>query len=843
MKKNRIPFYIGKENAPYLEKDILNAPLFKEQYNAIVERMTNYLEASKVILDDTNVNPITYPSNIIAINGDRGAGKTSMMMSIINFLTEKGPEEPYVKKLNHLLVLDVIDPSFFSDKSNPLQVLIAQLYKKFKEYIREHSRYDIDSRNEIVILFEKIQKCLHLMQVEWSADCTIDVDDLEYLAATVDIRKHIEDMIKKLLNLLEKQFLLIPIDDIDLNTKYAYNMMEYLRKYFTSPRVLILFAVNMNQLHSVVYQYFYEDLQQSIKSNLNPQDIAQMADRYLIKLIPLKNRINLQNLSTNLNQEIGIYKDNDDDKNLLYVGILKDLLLRLIYNKTKYVFLNKKHIANYIIPHNLRELKMLLSLLISMPDIEEDNNEKLQNNQWAFKNYFYTIWVNRNLKPEQKKIIYTLKEVDDFSLFNKMVIQLLSSLYETELSSIYRYIKNGEKSDKMVDLSIARICDEDNYNYNISLGDVLALCSYIESKSSSEQTVLFLFALRTVYTFLLQDSYQEQISEEEIIRYIKYLKNPQEEYYISKYQLILSGTAINSDYNSFLPFSKKKYQNRLYRNFKISTISEASDVELFDMLCCMYSWEDKKISAGLNYRKRNNRFYKRDFSNVHEFGCDFFAWTYNLPYILECLKRYGFIWESTVDNSLYSMIIKWMYDKMEISNQVEISDEKMVRMWFDKTCITSIDDIEHLLNRLKEVNYHSPKTMFKRIFKEMKLFTNDVTKDEINENKKIRNTKFEIISKMGEAETFMPMFFVKLFKVRKKNLSFLVSKVSRYKEVNDKKLLMYILSINENVPLEVKTELRELLQKPEIQDLIKHNRWKELALHIRKIKYDYYYED
>ena len=37
--------------------------------------------------------------------------------SIINFLTEKGPEEPYVKKLNHLLVLDVIDPSFFSDKS------------------------------------------------------------------------------------------------------------------------------------------------------------------------------------------------------------------------------------------------------------------------------------------------------------------------------------------------------------------------------------------------------------------------------------------------------------------------------------------------------------------------------------------------------------------------------------------------------------------------------------------------------------------------------------------------------------------------------------------------------
>ena len=51
MKKNSIPFYVGKENAPYLEKNILEAPLFREQYKYILNRIETYVKDSD---DDSN---------------------------------------------------------------------------------------------------------------------------------------------------------------------------------------------------------------------------------------------------------------------------------------------------------------------------------------------------------------------------------------------------------------------------------------------------------------------------------------------------------------------------------------------------------------------------------------------------------------------------------------------------------------------------------------------------------------------------------------------------------------------------------------------------------------------
>lgn len=829
MEKNSIPFYVGKENAPYLEKNILEAPLFREQYKYILNRIETYVkdsgdDSNDDSNDDHTQNIMTYPSNIIAIDGDRGAGKTSVMLSTIEYLSIS--REMFKK--NTFLMLDVIDPSFFSNNSNPLQVLIAQLYKKFKKYL-DNVRYAIEDRNRIVILFEKIQKCLELMQMNCSSDCYAEIDDLEYLAATVDIGKYVEELIKKILSFFGNKMLLIPIDDIDLNTKYAYEMMEQLRKYFTCPNVLILFAINMKQMQSVLLRHFANDLNAS-KEYVANQDILQMSERYLMKLIPLKNRISLYDFGVNMEQCVEVYKEGS----ILFKGVYKKLVLNLIYSKTQYLFLNTKEINNYIIPHNLRELNMLLSLLTDMSDVDGDN-AILLNNQLKFKNYFYSTWVNIHLDRAHKDFIDSLNQITDFSAYNKTVVSKLCTSYlDRDDSYRYRYWTPGNSNQNKIENLIYRICDSTNYNYNISLGDVLALCSYIESQVTTTQMLLLLFAIRVHYTFLLQDSYQEQISDSEIQRYYDCVVNG-DFMYSSKYKMLLAGSAINSEFNAFLPSPKGSNFNRLYHNSKISasSIKQADSFEgaLFDLLSCQYRWESKKNSGELAYRKRIQKYYDGDFSKTQEFGCDFFAWTYNLPYVLESLNRFGF----SVEDDFTHKVRKWVIHNTD-SNVPTLTPE-VLRSWFQRTCIVSVDYIDNFIYNLTNKSYSKGQqllypTLFKYIDSECKVKNID------------SNVVFvrgcELIAQIGQTPRFKSIFLEPHNKITNKRYNVKCPlKGGLYTDlyVDSKSIYRYLIDQNPNLPQVTREEIRQLLLQEETLAYIKNKQWREISDRIKKIKY------
>lgn len=826
MEKNCIPFYVGKENAPYLEKNILEAPLFREQYKYILNRIETYVKDSDDYSNaDSHIQDlVTHPSNIIAIDGDRGAGKTSVMLSTIEYLSNFG--EKYPKKT--FFRLDVIDPSFFSNNSNPLQVLIAQLYKKFKKHL-DDIHYAIEDRNRVVILFEKIQKCLELMQINFSSDCYAEIDDLEYLAASVDIGNYVEELIQKLLNLFGYKMLLIPIDDIDLNTKYAYEMMEQLRKYFTCPNVLILFAINMKQMQSVLLRHFAVDLNVS-KEYVATQDILQMSERYLMKLIPLKNRISLYDFGVNMEQYVEVYRGGD----ILYKGVYKKLVLDLIYSKTQYLFLNTKDINNYIIPHNLRELNMLLSLLTDMPDVDGDN-AILLNNQLKFKTYFYSTWVNIHLDRVHKDFIDSLNQITDFSAYNKTVVSKLCTSYlDRDDSYRYRYWTPGNNNQNKIENLIYRICESTNYNYNISLGDVLALCSYIESQVTTTQILLLLFAIRVHYTFLLQDSYQEQISDSEIQRYYDCVMNG-DFMYSSKYKMILAGSAINSEFNAFLPSPKGSDFNRLYHNSKISasSIKQADSFAgaLFDLLSCQYRWESKKNSGELAYRKRTQKYYNGDFSKIQEFGCDFFAWTYNLPYIFEGLNRFGF----TAEDDFAQKVLHW------VINNTDHDEQKLtpmiLRLWFQKTCVVSVDYIDNLIYNLTNKSYSKgQQLLYPTLFKYIDL------ECELKEMK--ADVAFvggcKLIAQLGQSTSFKSIFLEPHNKTSNKRQNVRCPlKGGLYTDlyVDMKSIYRYVIEQNPNIPQATRDEIRQLLSQDDMLLFIRNKQWRDISDRIKKIKY------
>lgn len=239
-----IHFVMGGENVPFIEENIKNAPLFREQYNQLLDRTQFYMSRQKRFEYANSLQENAFVdqfaggeyANIIAISGDRGMGKTSVMLSLICYLSNHALSTKQGSN-SEFLIIPPIDPSFFSDGSSSLQIIIAQLYKYFKTRAGEINQID---KNEILREFSCVKKCLTIISSKFSPLNSIDeIEDLESLSAAIDLRGYIKKLVSDLLSIDKKSMLLLAVDDIDLNATYAYDMLEQLRKYFTLPNILI----------------------------------------------------------------------------------------------------------------------------------------------------------------------------------------------------------------------------------------------------------------------------------------------------------------------------------------------------------------------------------------------------------------------------------------------------------------------------------------------------------------------------------------------------------------------------------------------------------------------------
>ena len=132
----KIKFYIGDENRVFEETDIQKSQLFKEQYAQLCERIADYNKINSQALS-TKLSANAY-GNIFVINGERGAGKTSVLTSFRNYLINELNNTNQHLKCGSYLAPGIIDPSFFNSNANILQIIIAELFRNFQIYKDSH---------------------------------------------------------------------------------------------------------------------------------------------------------------------------------------------------------------------------------------------------------------------------------------------------------------------------------------------------------------------------------------------------------------------------------------------------------------------------------------------------------------------------------------------------------------------------------------------------------------------------------------------------------------------------------------------------------------------------------
>ena len=126
----------------------------RERYDVKVEKIEDmsssifvdsYFQAYKElnIISSENVNEID-GNNIIAFLGERGSGKTSCMRSFLGSLKHLREnkfnldDEELKKSLEDLSkinfeLLNIVEPSFFSEKVNVLELVISNMFKNFRK--------------------------------------------------------------------------------------------------------------------------------------------------------------------------------------------------------------------------------------------------------------------------------------------------------------------------------------------------------------------------------------------------------------------------------------------------------------------------------------------------------------------------------------------------------------------------------------------------------------------------------------------------------------------------------------------------------------------------------------
>ena len=407
-----------------------------------------------------------YPNNVIVFTGERGSGKSSTMMTFVEGL--RRPRDSYGNAEDHSLLsqafindmldhdfpgnkkyknnvrenlegctflpLIPIDPTAMEKNGQILAILLARMYHMAQESWegaagRERS---IDKRNQLLKQFDECYQHVCVMKDMIPGENRIQgLEGLSRMGDSGSLKDELTELVRLFLNFCcgdnSNKFLVVQLDDTDMNISRAYEILEDIRKYLLIPRVIIIMAADIHHLGVVVQnslRKFYDE---------NAYDVDNMthwiAQQYIVKLIPLKRQIELHNLGQYLREHsemVSLTCEAGQEK-IENEGNIRQQICSLIYKKTGMIFLR-----DMVVPYNIRRLAHLLGMLLPMPDVLEkgkakffpegnrtvDRNthvellkKRLQNMQ-RFRDYFVYTWAGHELSEKGAAQLQYLDQAD-----------------------------------------------------------------------------------------------------------------------------------------------------------------------------------------------------------------------------------------------------------------------------------------------------------------------------------------------------------------------------------------------------------------------------------------------
>ena len=567
------------------KEDTLMYPVFQQALHAlqnVLINSENWIEDNKQIREK---DFYSYGNNVIAFCGPRGQGKTSVMLSLSyalkhcddsrekGYCKSSGGEDKSKETWNKIIddrkfaVMPPIDPTLLEEKESVVGVVLAWLFSEINKLWKE-SADPIEliehEKMEVLRSFQKCRDCLALH----SGVKERDLSDLVKSSNILEFKQNFYAIISCFFQLSrcqdKKMYLVIQLDDTDMDMVNAYDVLEDVRKFLSLPQTVVLMATYLRQLRTLVAKHYEETLQagRNSKAMLPVRaDYMQMAAKYIDKLIPSQQMIHINSFrhQRDLNGAIWV-SDLCDETVVKDNGDLEQEFYDLIKEKTGLIFVRRNTFVNNILPSTLRGLVHLYQLLDQMenpapPDrstyesimnkdvsVGSRNKQKAhykqffrslqvrQRNLILFEDYFRNDWCYNNLEEEDQAIMWTISQAhvapklriirnqlarrwnwvdaktkdDTHKIQNATMNAFSISCEENEITWFMLQCKGAEQKGALSGASV------DNVG-NISFLEMASLLKEAEKRAESMNDLLLLFAVRTHLSIVMHKLYLSDI--------------------------------------------------------------------------------------------------------------------------------------------------------------------------------------------------------------------------------------------------------------------------------------------------------------------------------------------
>lgn len=729
----RLIFTIGEETRPVIldcnnYKSSILASQIEKGLN-LVEECANLCEQSR--RKSNELFSDAYENRIISFIGERGSGKSSCMYSVMNIIRTANDI------FSDIYISQSIDPSFFDSSHNILEFVIGNLYEKFEQI--QDKEISAEKAGQICQLrraFQQVKCDLRFIEEKQYTEDS-ELEELSGLASGIKLRESIRQLVQIFLDCRGKTHMLVPIDDIDLNTRQAYIMAEQIRKYLIMPEIILCIACKVDQLFDAVKLVNIKEYEPLLKNEqMSADDISVMTETYINKFLPMHFRIFMPVFEDYASRELAIGKGKDTRD---FISV-KSAVPTLIYEKTHYLFFNSKGQNSLIIPTRLRDLRSLIRMLYEMTDNYGNNRED-------FLNYLVNVW-STCLNTRNRKFVQAMAGWKEPSLINHAIISFLKKSYNLQNSS------NPSEEDWNIILS------DNCKRYNVSLGDVMAVVSNIGNTFVDIETRRLLFFIKALYSIRLFQYSHEAVSQ------IEKTDEPGLKHNrlngITNLQQLVGGRYFNLSGSLFLaPESSGRSRERgvlngdsirdLLNEIKRNIPEDAGNIEdegivkkiqtaeFLMFISSYYIYTRNPVTGpaiteerGASYRERNNVYYDRDLSKVKNICYEITAPFFNLLDIRRTYNRF--------DGEFFDKVAC----KCKVSLYHQLTDSRngqceKVDAFRQKIAIHNLEIYEDLYQDMLSYRYNTEGTSLTNYFR---LFFQRISKYSINTYEKSGNNEY-----------------------------------------------------------------------------------------------------
>lgn len=302
MSKKPLVINLSKSEKERLEKpdDILQTDALKRLDGLIGEQLEGIPPKR---YSDFNETSLSYPRthNAILVQGGRGSGKTTFLLNALQRLNER-KDADIVSVASELHVLPMIDPTLIETKENIVIVILSMIEAAIEHLSDDNGQMEKarQALSEGLGLLDGIGSS-SVYGSEWEDANWVMSRGLHKAKKGRLFELKFGVYLETALKMLNKKAFVLAFDDVDTNFTHGHTILETIRKYLTSPRLVLLLSGDLDLYGRLLRRNIYSTFGKQVlkydpdiiggdKQNLS-HAVLELEEQYLLKIVPPQNRI------------------------------------------------------------------------------------------------------------------------------------------------------------------------------------------------------------------------------------------------------------------------------------------------------------------------------------------------------------------------------------------------------------------------------------------------------------------------------------------------------------------------------------------------------------------------